>query len=188
MDMSALKYLKNPWVLGAGVGLGLVVLAMRGGGQAGGVDGYAGDQAYINAINNQGNAVINANAQVEVAKAQAGAVNIASIIAWITNSQQISASQQVQNNQIMAGVQQTQIVSMNSYLTELSDNLTRMAQTYVAGDVANRQTAAQIEMTRIQAGAATEIAETQADASKFGAVVGGISNIAGGALKLFGAH
>lgn len=175
LDFSVMK---NPWVLGAGVVIGVIILTT--GKSGGGTSNTASD------FNGLAAASINANAQIAAANANATAQSIAALGNYLSNSQQVEASQQVANLQIMAGVRQSQFEQMNAYLMDLADNSARLGAAYIAGNVANKQTRASVDIARLQAGAAMVAAREAADASKFNSVVGGVTSVLTGGLKLLG--
>ncbi len=174
------KVMKSPWVIGAGLVLGLVVLTLKGGGTSSGDNGAGVGTDYAAAINNYGQSVVNAQAQVAIAQSGATAQNIQSIIGYLNNTNQVNAMASVANNQTYAGIEQTRIQSMTSYLMDQSDNLARMGQAYLSADTANRQTDAAIQIASIQNSAAMQIAKTNASATKDAAITGGITSLISG--------
>lgn len=174
MDLSVMK---SPWVIGAGLVLGLLVLARNQGGSG------ESTSDYVMAMNSQGQAAIQAQSEVAVAKTNANAGLMASFMANLSNMQQAADATRMGIVTSQNGVEIARINAMSSYLIEQSDNSARLGTAYIAGDVANRQTYSQERIAQIQANAAVTIAKKQRDASMFGAAVGSISNIVGAGLK-----
>ena len=166
------KALTNPWVWGAGVILGVLVLSAssRGGSPHAGspTDPYAlqGTQANLAAYNTAAFAAMTASADQAAATSRSNSANNLArdlkVIDAITNSNGVWATVETAANESAAGITKARIAAQTSLALDRGQNEVRRDQIYVAGQVSNfaTQLAAQ---TAQQQTAASLKATTQAN-------------------------
>lgn len=169
------KLVSNPYVLGGGVLIGLVVLLSRGGSTGGG--GGASDPVL--AYNLQAMALEQGAARV------AGEVQVNSmaldvrrtlgLASTMANMFAVNSSAQVQNAEISAGVIKTMATSATNRDIELSANFLSAYQsiqkTYLS-------TSAATQIARINGETSKAVAQINADASVKSAYIGGVASVA----------
>jgi len=179
MDIAAT--LKNPYILIGGVGLGLLILVSKGAGSA------PTDDASISArLNNSGFYAVSLQAQNAITSQQidASTKTTADALSYLATMAGLRAQTQVQMATIQAGIEDRRAINMNQFFQTQLASLLGTTQVYQAADVANKQTRAQVQIAAYQMQAAEYVAKKQAQAATTSSIVGGITSVAGGILKL----
>lgn len=181
MDM--VETLKNPWVIGGGVVIGVVLLTMgKGSATAVGSPGPSPDALYGYAVN------VGAQ-QVDLAKTRltVDAADAANRRAMIVNAMGASYNFQMGMQTLTNEITKGRIAAATALTLDRQGNAMRIA-------VTSMTTAASVDQTRInasaamdvahtQASAAERVAQTQANASIFNNVIGTVGKFA---MGLFG--
>lgn len=181
MDLK--KTLTNPWVIGAGLGIGVLFLfAGSGGGNSGGNNAAASASAFATA-NAAATSQYNSSIAARVALGQAAYQNSGQIAGYysslLSNLQAIQGQVQVGLAQSNAGAV-SNIVTANSILAyDMSNNAGRVQQTGIA-------TIGQISNTGTNAVASQRIAQDAAGANIANSISNGIVGLAYAATKAAG--
>lgn len=151
--------ISNPWVIGGGVLIGVVLLAVNS----------SGGSSNSGAVNSPSNALLNFQASqnalgldysyknAELASTERGnmaSLNLQTIMgfmAGLANLDAIDANHDVQIRAINADIMKTRIQTQAAAQTEANDNFTRLMTTYVGSDVSKYGIDAQVKMNDVNA-------------------------------------
>lgn len=130
------KMLSNPWVIGGGLGLGVLLLLLRGSASTG---TSAADPNVIGLIasnNALGAQVVAQQASAAVSIAQVTSGNIATVAAFLENAGNMQAQLNAQNNQTNAGVLNNIIQTGSAQAIDFNTNAARSRDTVVNAESA----------------------------------------------------
>lgn len=187
------KTFQNPYVIGGGLLIGVVVLLSSGGAKASGGDS-ASSGAYLSFLAQQNASgmayasdMAGVSANLAGKRIDASTTEHLRIIDAISNMFNVNAQQDVQNHAINAQVTTTRLQSDNAYRIEQAQQSTRLQTSYVEADTARYGLDVSKAIADLQMRGQMQIAQTQASAQETVAktnVVGGLLNTAlGGVLK-----
>ena len=170
IDLS--KAFSNPWVWGAGVVLGVLVLSAASRGNGGSVaaasDPYAlpSTQASLAAYNTAAFASMTASADQAAATSRSNSANNLArdlkVIDAVTNANGVWATVETAANESAAGITKARIQANTSLALDRGQNEVRRDQIYVAGQVSNFATQLAAQTTQQQTAASLK-ATTQAN-------------------------
>lgn len=181
--------LSNPWVLGGGAALGVVILLMSNTGRGGSTPGYIDPNALLSLNELQaGQAKAGQDYSANMAEIAAGlsgqlaslrtSENI-SIVNALSNMNAVIFAAGAQQQETMAGVARSRIESQTALVMDRNQNRVRLETSYVAADTSKFMASRDVEKTEVAANAANFNSILQSQSAALAAVLGFAGNVVG---------
>lgn len=167
------KVLKNPYVLGGGVVIGLLVLMTSGGGATDETPAADAGLAYANLGLQRDLAAMNLisrNAEASLARDsdldKNNTAKYLGVLNLLDSNRKTNAQVAMTMAAVNASIAQTRIQNMTAVLIDQADNNARLVQGYTEAGIARYSIDGQVMQTALNGWTARDIAKTQASVAK----------------------